>query len=491
MPQLKRINKYEMKDLMKTKKLLGTFLVAVIGGLIAVFIYTVFVPRRERIINANVQQPINYANLPGVNDSGSFNFIDAAKKSVEAVVHVKTQSTRQASNPILEFFYGDIYDDNQPVLGFGSGVIISEDGYIVTNNHVIEKSDDVFVTLNNKREYQAEVIGVDPSTDLALLKIKGEGYHFLPWGDSDALQVGEWVLAVGNPFNLTSTVTAGIVSAKAKNLGIIQDQYRMESFIQTDAAVNRGNSGGALVDIHGNLVGITSAIISPSGGYAGISFAVPVTIVKKVVRDLIEFGVVQRAILGVSIQDITDELAKQHDLDELEGVYVNEVREEGAAKAAGIKMGDIILAINGTVVNSASELQEQVSRYRPNDKISVMVKREGKTKQIEVTLRNLQGKTDYVSNNTFDSILGARFENVSKEEKDKLGIKYGVKVVELSAGKLRAEGVKEGFVITQVNNKPVYTVEDLDKIIKVTNGGVFIEGIYPNGVIQYYAIGLK
>jgi serine protease Do len=487
MPQLKRINKYEMKDLMKTKKLLGTFLVAVIGGLIAVFIYTVFVPRRERIINANVQQPINYANLPGVNDSGSFNFIDAAKKSVEAVVHVKTQSTRQASNPILEFFYGDIYDDNQPVLGFGSGVIISEDGYIVTNNHVIEKSDDVFVTLNNKREYQAEVIGVDPSTDLALLKIKGEGYHFLPWGDSDALQVGEWVLAVGNPFNLT----AGIVSAKAKNLGIIQDQYRMESFIQTDAAVNRGNSGGALVDIHGNLVGITSAIISPSGGYAGISFAVPVTIVKKVVRDLIEFGVVQRAILGVSIQDITDELAKQHDLDELEGVYVNEVREEGAAKAAGIKMGDIILAINGTVVNSASELQEQVSRYRPNDKISVMVKREGKTKQIEVTLRNLQGKTDYVSNNTFDSILGARFENVSKEEKDKLGIKYGVKVVELSAGKLRAEGVKEGFVITQVNNKPVYTVEDLDKIIKVTNGGVFIEGIYPNGVIQYYAIGLK
>jgi serine protease Do len=479
------------KIIMKTKKFLGTFLIALAGGLIAVFIYAVFFPRHDRIINANVQQPINYANLPGGFDSGSFNFVEAAKRSVEAVVHVKTQTTRQATNPILEFFYGDAYDESQPVLGFGSGIIISEDGYIVTNNHVIESSDNVYVTLNDKREFEAEIIGTDPSTDLALLKIKGEGFHFLPWGDSDALQVGEWVLAVGNPFNLTSTVTAGIVSAKAKNLGIIQDQYRMESFIQTDAAVNRGNSGGALVDIHGNLVGVTSAIISPSGGYAGISFAVPVTIVKKVVRDLIEFGVVQRAILGVSIQDITAELAKQNNLDKMEGVFVSEVREESAAKAAGIQSGDVIIDVNGTVVNSSSELQEQVSRYRPNDKISVTVIRDGKTKQFEVTLRNLQGKTDYVSSSTFDSILGARFENIEKNEKDKLGIKYGVKVVELNAGKLRAEGVKEGFIITQVNNKPVYTVEDLNKIIKVTTGGVFIEGIYPNGVIQYYAIGLK
>jgi serine protease Do len=349
----------------------------------------------------------------------------------------------------------------------------------------------VYVTLNDKREFEAEVIGTDPSTDLALLKIKGDGFHALPWGDSDALQVGEWVLAVGNPFNLTSTVTAGIVSAKAKNIGIIQDQYRMESFIQTDAAVNRGNSGGALVDIHGNLVGVTSAIISPSGGYAGISFAVPVTIVKKVVQDLIEFGVVQRAILGVSIQDITDELAKEKKLDKIEGVYISDVRDDGAAKAAGIETGDVIISVNNVTVNSSGELQEQVSRYRPNDKVTVAIKRNGKLKQFEVTLRNLQGKTDYVATSSFDNILGARFDSVSKEEKTRLGIKYGVKVVELKAGKLRAEGVKEGFIITQVNNKPVNSVEDLNKIIKVTSGGVFIEGIYPNGVIQYYAIGLK
>ncbi len=475
---------------MKTRKYLGTFVVALIGGLIAVFIYALFVPKHDRVITANVQQPVNYTNLQGI-DPVNINFIEAAKKSVEAVVHVKTQSIRQVSNPILEFFYGDAYNDTQPMLGFGSGIIITDDGYIVTNNHVVENSDKVVVVLNDKREFDAEVIGTDPSTDLALLKIKGEGFHYLPWGDSDALQVGEWVLAIGNPFNLTSTVTAGIVSAKAKNIGLIQDQNRMESFIQTDAAVNSGNSGGALVDIHGNLVGVTIAIMSPSGGNVGISFAVPVTMVRKVVKDLIEFGVVQRAILGISIQDITSELAKEKRLDKIEGVYVSAVREDGAAKAAGIATGDVILSINNVTVNSSAELQEQVSRYRPNDKVIVVVKRDNKTKQFEVTLRNLQGKTDYVSNNSFDSILGARFENVSNEEKARLGIRYGVKVVELNAGKLRAEGVKEGFIITQVNNKPVYSVEDLEKIIKVTSGGVFIEGIYPNGVIQYYAIGLK
>jgi serine protease Do len=424
-------------------------------------------------------------------DPVNFNFVEAAQKSVEAVVHVKTQSTRQSYNPIMEFFYGDSYKDSQPVLGFGSGVIVSEDGYIVTNNHVVEGSDKVYVALNDKREYEAKVIGTDPSTDLALLKIDGESFHFIPYGDSDSLMVGEWVLAVGNPFNLTSTVTAGIVSAKGKNIGIIQDQYRMESFIQTDAAVNRGNSGGALVDIRGNLVGITTAIISPSGGYAGISFAVPVSIVRKVVKDLIEFGVVQRAILGVSIQDITADLAKEKNIDKIDGVYISDVRDDGAAKVAGIQAGDIIISINGVHVNSSGELQEQVSRYRPNDKVVVVVKRDGKTKQFDVVLRNLQGQTSIVTAGTFDDILGARFEELNTEERSRLGIKYGVKVAELKSGKLRAEGVKEGFIITQINNKPVYTVDDLDKIIKGTKGGVYIEGIYPNGVIQYYAFGLK
>lgn len=475
---------------MKAKKLLGTLVVAIVGGLIAVYLYSKLVPREEKVI-ATVQQPLSYTKLSGDYNGAPFDFVEAAKLSVEAVVHVKTQSTRQTYNPILEFFYGDSYRDTQPVLGFGSGVIVSDDGYIVTNNHVVENSDKVYVTLNDKREFEAKVLGTDPSTDLALLKIKGEGFHYIPWGNSDSVQVGEWVLAVGNPFNLTSTVTAGIVSAKAKNIGIIQDQYRMESFIQTDAAVNRGNSGGALVDIHGNLIGINTAIISPSGGSAGISFAVPVTIVKKVVMDIIEFGVVQRAILGVSIQDITADLAKEKGLDKIEGVYISDVRSDGAAKAAGIEPGDIIISVNGVKVNSSGELQEQISRYRPNDKVTVVAKRNGKTKQFEVTLRNLQGQTSYVSGSSSDDILGAKFENINQQEKTRLGIKYGVKVAELHPGKLRSEGVKEGFIITQVNNKPVHSIVELEKIIKGTRGGVFIEGIYPNGVVQYYAIGLK
>jgi len=475
---------------MKAKKTLGTLLIAVIGGMIAVFIYAKVFSKHQRVI-ATFNQPVSFANMPAGIDPANFNFILASQKSVEAVVHVKTESTQETYNPLLEFFYGDQYRSTQPVVGFGSGVIISDDGYIVTNNHVIEGSNKVYVTLNDKREFEAKLIGRDPSTDLALLKIKGSDFHFVKWGDSDSLQVGEWVLAVGNPFNLTSSVTAGIVSAKGKNIGIIRDQYRMESFIQTDAAVNRGNSGGALVDIQGNLVGITTAIISPSGGYAGISFAVPVAIVRKVVADLIEYGVVQRAILGVNIQDINSELAKEKGLDKIEGVYITDVRPEGAAAAAGIEAGDVIISINGAKVNSSGELQEQVSRYRPNDKISVQVKRKGKVKQIEVLLRNLQGKTSYLTPELTNDILGAKFEVANDTEKTKLGIANGVKVIELKAGKLRAEGVKEGFIITQVNNKPIYNVDELDKIVKNTRGGIYIEGIYPNGIIHYYAFGLK
>lgn len=474
---------------MKVKSILGTLFIAIVGGLIAVFAYSVFVPKKEKVITATVNQPYNFVNMPPAEGTG-FDFVYAAQKTVGAVVHVKTQSTRETYNPIMEFFYGDRYKESQPVVGFGSGVIVSEDGYIVTNNHVIEGSDNVYVTLNDKREFEAQIIGADPSTDIALLKIQGEDFNYVEWGNSDELQVGQWVLAVGNPFNLTSTVTAGIVSAKGKNIGIIQDQYRMESFIQTDAAVNRGNSGGALVDIQGRLVGINTAIISPSGGNAGISFAIPVSIVHKVATDLIEFGVVQRAIIGVSIQDVNAELAKDEGLDKIEGVYVSDVRDDGAAKSAGIQVGDVITSVNSVPVNSSGELQEQISRYRPNDKVTVEIKRKGKLKQFEVTLRNLQGNTQFVKADAYDTILGARFETLTTEELQKLGIKYGVKVVELKAGKLRAEGVKEGFIITQVNNKPVHTVEDLQKYIDNTKGGVYIEGVYPNGVVAYYAFGM-
>ena len=474
---------------MKARQILIVAIIAITGGLVAVVAYSILIDNREKEITARIEQPVGMVNLTGENQLGDFTL--AAEKTINAVVHVKTQSTVEYRNPIYDFFYGDRYKgESEPVVGFGSGVIISPEGYIVTNNHVVESSEKLFITLNDKREFEAEIVGTDKSTDLAVLKVKADNINFISFGNSDLLKVGEWVLAVGNPFNITSTVTAGIVSAKGRSMQIIQDNYRIESFIQTDAAVNRGNSGGALVNLKGELIGINTAIVSPSGGYVGISFAIPVSIVEKVVKDLIEYGVVQRAIIGVSIGDITAELAKEKKLDKIEGVYVTEVRDNSAAKDAGIETGDVILKINEIGVNSPSELQEQVGRYRPGDKISVLIKRKDKMKQFEVTLRNLQGDTKVVKTGTYDTILGAKVVELDNDEKAKLGLKYGVKIAELQTGKLKSEGVKEGFIITQVNNKPVYTVTELDKIIKSVKGGVYIEGIYPNGVVAYYAFGL-
>ena len=476
---------------MRTRQVLITFFVAIIGGLIALVAYSMFFDSSKKVITANVVTPFSLASLPAEYHGEMFDFTYAAEKTVHAVVHVKTQMTREVSkNPIYEFFYGDRYREPEPVLGFGSGVIVTADGYIVTNNHVIENSDKVSVTLNDKREFQAKIVGTDPSTDIALIKIEGKNLPYINYGNSDSLRVGEWVLAVGNPFNIASTVTAGIVSAKGKNLGIIQDNYRIESFIQTDAAVNRGNSGGALVNTRGELVGINTAIVSPSGGYAGISFAIPVSIIKKVVSDLIEYGSVQRAFLGVSIVDVTADLVKDKGLEKIEGVYVTEVRNDGAAQKAGIEPGDVILEINNMEVNSASELTEQISRYRPGNKVSVVLKRSGKTKQFEVTLRNLQGDTKIIKTGTYNTILGAKLVELGNDEKEELGLKNGVKVAGLSEGKLKSEGVREGFIITRVNNKPVYTVEELVKLLDSVKGGVYIEGVYPNGVVAYYAFGL-
>ena len=475
---------------MKNKQLFVIIGAAIIGGLVAVFAYSALIDKKEKNVIAGVEQPVNMVNLAAGLDS-STDFTYAAEKTINAVVNVKTQSTVQYRNPIYEFFYGDRYQgDEEPVMGIGSGVIITADGYIVTNNHVIENSDKVSVTLNDKREFVAKLVGSDHSTDLALLKIDMEGLPFITFGNSDALRVGEWVLAVGNPFNISSTVTAGIVSAKGRSMAIIEDNYRIESFIQTDASVNRGNSGGALVNLRGEMIGINTAIVSPTGGNVGISFAIPSSIVQKVVKDLIEFGAVQRAIMGVQIMDITADLAKEKGLDQLEGVYVEEVNDNSAAKEAGIEPGDVITQINGVAVKSPSELQELVGRYRPGDKITVLLKRKDKTKQIEVTLRNLQGDTSVVKAGTFETILGAKVVNLDDQEKKKLGVSNGVKVVELQEGKLKAEGVKPGFVITQVNNKPVYSVADLEKIFKTIKGGVYIEGVYQNGMVAYYAFGL-
>ena len=475
---------------MKKVQILGLVVASIIGGLVAVLVYSAILDKKERSIVTQLKEPVSVVGLKaGLDTSTDFTF--AAEKTIDCVVNVKTQSSVSYRNPIYDFFYGDRYQgEEEPVLGIGSGVIITADGYIVTNNHVIENSEKVSVTLNDKREFQARVVGTDHSTDLALLKVDGENLPFISFGNSDAIKVGEWVLAVGNPFNISSTVTAGIVSAKGRSMQIIEDNYRIESFIQTDASVNRGNSGGALVNLKGEMVGINTAIVSPSGGNVGISFAIPSSIVQKVVRDLIEYGAVQRAIIGVSITDITAELAKEKGLDALTGVYVADINENSAAKEAGIEKGDVITKINDAQVNSPSELQEMVGRYRPGDKITVTVKRKDKVKQIEVTLRNLQGDTGVVKAGTYETILGAKVVNLDEQEKGKLGIKYGVKVTELQEGKLKAEGVKPGFVITQINNKPVTSVEELDKITKSIKGGIYIEGVYQNGVVAYYAFGL-
>jgi serine protease Do len=481
---------------MNYRKILASMLPALVGGLLALFAYKAFFDKPATSSTMQVQVPARWASLPYGLDSNQFDFTYAAEVTVNSVVHVKTKSMREnqsmTGNPFFDYFFGypNRPQQPEPVMGFGSGVIISGNGYIITNNHVIDKAKEIEVVLNDKRTYEAKLIGADPSTDLALLKIEGEDFPFIPYGDSDALKIGEWVLAVGNPYNLTSTVTAGIVSAKARNINILRDQFAIESFIQTDAAVNPGNSGGALVNTRGELMGINTAIASRTGAYSGNSFAIPTSIARKVIGDLIEFGEVQRAILGVTIQELSSQLAKEKKIDRIEGVYVNGTRPDGAAAEAGIKEGDVILAINGNRVNSPSELQEQVSRYRPNDKVNVDVNRNGKRKQIEVTLRNMKGGTEMIARQNILSILGAEMRDAPDQEKSKLGISGGAQVTKLAAGKLRSAGIQEGFIITQINNQEVLTVEDVNKIIGEIKGGVYIQGVYPNGTVAYYAFGM-
>ncbi len=476
---------------MRTRKYIEITIAAILGAFVALFAYNKFYNKPQVVYN----YPNNTRQIAFVDSGGQpVDFTYAAEQTVHAVVHVRTKSKVETTyrNPLYEFFYGDgIITRERPVVGYGSGVIISPDGYIVTNHHVIKGAEEIVVKLNDNREFDAKLIGDDPSTDLALLKVDAQNLPFIPFGNSEALRLGEWVLAVGNPFNLTSTVTAGIVSAKARNLNIINDNYRLESFIQTDAALNPGNSGGALVNIRGELVGINTAIISPTGGYAGNSFAIPVTIVKKVVDDLREFGSVQRAFLGITPTDMNAEIAKQNNIAITTGIYVSDLKETGAAKEAGIKKGDVIVKIDNVVVNNTAELQEQLSKHRPGEKVKVTFIRDNKEKTVDVVLRNLQGDTRItkVTDGT-TIIMGAKFAEITDEDKRQLGIKYGVKIIELSPGKFSKAGIEEGFIITRMNNKPVTSIAELKKILDNTRGGVYIEGVYPNGVIAYYAFGI-
>ena len=449
-------------------------------------------------------------------------FINAAESTVNGVVSVKSYATPRRQNygyggngfdpfddPMFRFFFGEPQrtprqeqESAEPVqMGLGSGVIISTDGYIVTNNHVIDGAERLEITLNDNRNYTATVIGNDPVTDLALIKIDAPDLHVIPMGDSEDLRVGEWVLAVGNPFGFTSTVTSGIVSAKARNISTATQSRPsggIEAYIQTDAAVNRGNSGGALVNLRGELVGINTAIYSQTGTYAGCSFAIPTSIVQKVVGDLKEFGTVQRAFLGISFQELSPELvAKENIKGAVQGIYVAEVQDRSAAREAGLQAGDVITQINDIYVTGTARLQEIMARLSPGDRISITYVRDGKKAVTEVTLRNRDGKTSVTMPETTSGILGATFEAAPEETLKKLELSRGVQVTITGKGRFSEAGISDGFIITSINNRKVSEGSDIEQMfdaIRALGAGadqvMFISGYYPSGKQAYYAVDL-
>jgi len=443
--------------------------------------------------------PARYVNLPTPSGgtTAALDLTYAAEQTVNAVVHVTTETAVNVRDPFADYFWGYRAPQQQQVRqGAGSGVIISNDGYIVTNNHVVEGADKIQVHLNDSRVMEGKVIGRDPSTDLALLKIEAKDLATVPYGNSDDVRVGEWVLAVGNPMNLTSTVTAGIVSAKARNINLLQydasrDIIPLESFIQTDAAVNPGNSGGALVNASGELVGINTAIASATGAYTGYSFAIPVNIVQKVANDLLEFGSVQRAYIGVSIRDMDEQLAKGSGMDRIRGVYVNGITDGGAAQKAGMKTGDVIVKVGNIDVNNVPQLQEQVGKFRPGNKVPVTVLRNGDEQVFDMVLRGKEGATvAAVDTRSATSALGAEFQSATADELRALGVEYGVKVTTINGGKFRSSGIREGFIITRIDQEAIKEPAQLERLLTNKRGGVLVEGIYPNGTRAYYGLGL-
>ncbi len=473
------------------------------GGALALGSYRLIFekPAKGEFLEAPAQ---SWANSQFVASAGepSGDFSMAAERTVNSVVHVKTQTTMQpVFNPWSDFFG---YQQQPHVQeGSGSGVIISADGYIITNNHVVEGAEKLHVTLNNNKDYEATIVGRDPSTDIAVIKIDGEGLPAIVWGNSDDIRIGQWVIAVGNPFDLTSTVTAGIVSAKARNINLLsresnngEEVFPVESFLQTDAAVNPGNSGGALVNTKGELIGINTAIQSRTGAFAGYSFAVPSSIAKKVSKDIIEFGHVQRAFIGVRIEEVTQEVAKEKGLKEVAGVFVSSLSEGGAAAESGIESGDVIQKIDERPVNNVPQLQEQVSRYRPGDKVKVTVWRGGKQQVVDVTLRNRSGRAeleDFKAEDTGATVqsLGATFGNPSAEDKSKLRISGGAKVMDLQQGKFKSIGLQKGFIITRIDGQTINSPQDLESILQSKAGSyVEIRGYYANGMEAMYGFRL-
>ena len=508
-----------------TKNILGIGAVVLLSaGVAGVTTYTMLKPENRDSLSFNEQFRQNPGARLAAYDAINAQPVDltqAAENSLHAVVHIK--STQQAKeqtvtvrDPFAEIF-GDIFGNGgrqqrrvqtQPRVGFGSGVIISKDGYIVTNNHVIDGADEIIVKLNDNREFKGRMIGTDPNSDLALVKIEGDDFPTIPVGDSDALKVGEWVLAVGNPFNLTSTVTAGIVSAKARTLGVY-GIGGVESFIQPDAAINQGNSGGALVNAKGELVGINAVLSSPTGAYAGYGFAIPTSVMTKVVSDLKQYGTVQRALLGIkgtslagdgdmmSDQPIDKSGAtlsdKRKEFGVVDGVWVREIVDGGSAAGSDIKVDDVIIGIDGKKVQNFADLQEAIAQHRPGDKVTVKVMRDKKEKNINITLKNEQGTTKIVKDAGME-ILGAAFKELPDDLKKQLNLGYGLQVTGVTSGKMADAGVRKGFIILKANDQPMRKVSDLEEVMKAAvkspNQVLFLTGVFPSGKRGYYAVDL-
>jgi Do/DeqQ family serine protease len=493
--------KTDNMTILNTLKLFG---MGILGGTLPLATYVIIQHNASKLSdqvidgNRNAIHQVDFNGVPS-----GLDFTSAAENTVHSVVHITTKvvQTTFQRDPFQEFFYGPGAggrEFKQYGAGAGSGVIVSSQGYIVTNNHVIENASEIQVVLNDNSKYDAKVIGADPSTDIAVLKIEGENFPAIPIGNSDELKIGEWVLAVGNPFNLTSTVTAGIVSAKARNINLLsersaQDIVPIESFIQTDAAVNPGNSGGALVNTRGELIGINTAIASQTGSYAGYSFAVPINLVDKVMRDLIDFGIVQRGFLGVQIADVTQDVKEKNKLPDLKGVFLAKVTEGGSADKAGLKDGDVILKIGSKEVNSVASLQEEIGKRRPGDKVSLTVRqKDGDIISKELVLRNKDGDTELMSKEEISKnyALGATFIELTDKERKELNIAYGVKIKSITTGKLKSIGLQEGIIITKVNNEPIETVAELTEKLSGVNRGILLEIMDETGKRDYRGFGL-
>ncbi len=503
------------------RNLLFSALIALLVSVLTIFGYEYFFSDKngqaitiEHIDGASPREAVYTLNENG--EVVPLDFTQTAEKVMDAVVHIRSTRTVAARQPSMRSPFGDMFPDDffeeffgprgqvQPPngqadprvrMGDGSGVIVSQDGYIVTNNHVVANAEDIEVTLHDNRSYKASVVGLDPTTDLAVIKIEEKDLRTLAFVNSDEVKVGEWVLAVGNPFNLNSTVTAGIVSAKGRAINILREQYAIESFIQTDAAINPGNSGGALVNLQGGLIGINTAIASPTGAYSGYGFAVPANIVRKVVEDIIEYGTVQRGYLGIMIRSLDAGLAKAEGLDISAGVYVDSLMANSAAAEAGIQPGDVIVEIDGNPITANPELLEMVARKRPGDQLNIVVNRDGKKKTFEVTLNNREGNTELVKRERSEilSSLGLEVETLSKEAAKELGVDGGVRVGRLLPGQIRRQTqMREGFIITKVDGRSVRSVEELTEILENKTGGVMLEGRYEDqpGTF-YYAFGLN